>query len=284
MRFGSFLQLRDAREGHEDRGVELARLDVQHAGVVVGDGDPLHAVEADPVGFPEVRVLLEDHPVAAPPFLDREGAGRDRVLGIGFLTHALHPGLGDNRGAGHGEGGKERGRWGLERDDQRAVVGGFRGIDDAVAVGPERAFVVADAQEREGRVRRGDRRAVRELGVAHGEGIGQSVVRDFPALGQARFEHGAGLVDADQHVIDIGEHPEVDVLRRHDRIEGGAVLAAADRQDAGGFGVACGEGQAGGEGQRADADPSVGHGFVSLVGGQIRPLRPAAVCPGRYRE
>ena len=161
------LQLGHPRERHEDRGVELAGLHVQHAGVVVGHRDPLDAVEADPVGFPEVRVLLEDHPIAAAPLLDGEGAGGDRILGVGVLAHRLQPGLGDDRGARHGEGGEEGRRGRLQLDDERAVVGRLGGVDDAVAVAPERALVVADAQEGEGRVLGGDRRAVGELRVAH---------------------------------------------------------------------------------------------------------------------
>ena len=74
MRFGVLLQLRDPRERHEDRSVELARLNLQHARVVVGDDDPLDAVELYPVGFPEVRVLLEHDAVAAAPLFEREGA------------------------------------------------------------------------------------------------------------------------------------------------------------------------------------------------------------------
>ena len=141
------LQFGDARERHEDRGVELAGLHVQHAGVVVGHGDPLDAVEADPVGLPEIRVLLEDDPVAAPPFLDGEGAGGDGVLGIGLLAQRLAalPWRGSRRS---GMASVERnGAVGCLQLDRRAsVVGRLGGVHHLVAVGPERALVVADAQ------------------------------------------------------------------------------------------------------------------------------------------
>ena len=44
--------------------------------------------------------------------------------------------------------------------------------------------------------------------------IGELVVRDRPAFRQARLQLGAGLVDADQHVVHVGKDPEIDVLRR----------------------------------------------------------------------
>ena len=126
----------------------------------------------------------------------------------------------------------------LERDDQGPVVGGLGGVDHLVAVAPERALVVADAQQAEGGVSAVIGEPSENFASRILKRVGQPVVGDLPALGQARLQLGAGLVDADQHVIDVGEHPEVDVLRRLDRVEGGRVLAAADGQHAGGLGDA----------------------------------------------
>ena len=45
-----------------------------------------------------------------------------------------------------------------------------------------------------------------------------------------------GIGNTDQHIVDVGEHPVVDVLRALDRVERGAVFTAADGEDAGGLG------------------------------------------------
>ena len=87
---GVLLEFRHFRERHEDRAVDFAGLQFQHAGVVVNERNPLDAIELHPVGLPEIRVLLEDDAVAAPPFHEAEGAGSHGLFGIGFLARGRH--------------------------------------------------------------------------------------------------------------------------------------------------------------------------------------------------
>ncbi|PAV67252.1 hypothetical protein WR25_19514 [Diploscapter pachys] len=225
-----FLQRVNAGERHEDRRVQFAGLDLEHARVVVGDRDPLHAVQADLVGFPEVGVFLQDHAVAAQPLLDLERAGGHRFLGVGLFADGVHGLFRQDRHVGGGQLREERHRLVLQGHHQGAVI---------------RCFGLVDDLQGERRIAGSQRRAIGELGFANLEGVGQAVVGDFPAFGQARQQLGAAVVDAHQYVVDVGEDPAVAVLRALDRVEGGALLAAADGQHAGGLGHATGQGAGG---------------------------------------
>ncbi|MCY1420554.1 hypothetical protein D9M71_361810 [compost metagenome] len=235
----------DTGEGHEDRRVQFAGLDLEHAGVVVGDGDPLDAIQADLVGLPEVRVLFQDHPVTAQPLLDLEGTGGHRLLGVGVFADRIHGLFRQDRDVGGGQLREERHRLALQGHHQGALVRGVGLVDDLVGVGPQRAGVVADAQQGERRIAGAQWRAIGELGFADLEGVGQAVVGDLPAFGQARDQPGAAVVDPDQHVVDVGEDPAVAVLCALDRVEGGALLTTADGQHAGCQGCAGGQGAGG---------------------------------------
>ena len=117
---GVLLELGQAIERNEQGDVELARLNLEDAGVVVDDLVPLDAVELGQAFLPVVRVALEDHDLVAPPLLEPERAGADRVLGerVALLLDHL---LRQDRGREHRERGEERRRRLGQRDRPRCA-------------------------------------------------------------------------------------------------------------------------------------------------------------------
>ena len=140
--------------------------------------------------------------------------------------------LGQDRGSEHRERGEERRRRLGQRDHHGALVRRVDRLDDLVRVGPGRLRIVAQAGQAEGDVGRRHRAAVRELGRAQMEGVGQPVVRDLPVLGEIGDDPGRVGIRAHQERVHVVEHPDVGVGGAPDRIEGRDADVGADAQHA----------------------------------------------------
>ena len=108
-------------------------------------------------------------------------------LGIGFLADRVDGLFRDDRDARHGERRQERRRLGWLSVTTRVLSSlASADLDHLVGVGPQRALVVADARQREGRVLGGDRRAILELRVAHLERIDEAIAARPPSSRRGR--------------------------------------------------------------------------------------------------
>ena len=236
-----FLQLFHAGERYKDRRVEFVVLHHAHARVVIGHRHPFHAVQAHAAGLPEIRVFLQDHAVALAPLVHGKRAGRHRVFRVGVFAHLGHGFFRQDRHRRRRQLREEGHSRGFQGDHQGLGIAGRGGVDQAERVAPQRGLVVADAQQAERGVGGSDRRAVRELRLAQLEGVGQAILGNVPAFGEARFHLGAQVIHAHQGVVDVGKYPGVAVLRAFDRVESGAVFTAADGEHTGGMGQAGGQ-------------------------------------------
>ena len=225
------LEFGDAVEGNEQSRIQLASLDLEDARVVLRDHVPLDLVHERQPLLPVVGVALKDDDHAAPPLLESEGAGTDRVAAE-ILAAFLHHLLWQDRGREHGDRGEERRRRLPQCDHHRALVRRLDRSDDLVERRLGRQLVVARPLDAELGILRGDGRAVRELGLAQMERVGQAVLRNLPMRGEVRFEVVRMLGRADEVRVEVVHGPDVEVLDRDHRIEGLGIGLPAEAEDA----------------------------------------------------
>ena len=212
------LKLRNAVEGNEESPIQLARLHLEDARVVLRDDVPLDPIDQRQAFLPVVGIALQDDDLAAPPLLEAEGAGADRVAAE-FLAPLLDHCLRQNRSREHGEDRQERRRWLVERKHDRAIV---RRLDRGDVLVERRLgckLVVARALDAELGILCRDRRAVGEHGLAQMERVGQAVLGDLPVRGQIGLDVVGVLGRTDQVRVDVVHGPDVEVLDRERRIE-----------------------------------------------------------------
>jgi hypothetical protein len=93
--------------GHRDHQIEVARAELEHAGVIIADDFEDDAVEIRLALLPVVRVACQHHLDALVPSLQHEGAGPKRVF-AGRIAPLLEIGLGEDARREGGKRGKKR--------------------------------------------------------------------------------------------------------------------------------------------------------------------------------
>ena len=192
--------------GAEACDVRLALLYGGRARRLVVDEAHHDAVEIGQTLAPVVRVLVETHQLAAPPFDELERSGADRLVGVGVgldVALAEHM-LGQHRALVARKCGQHVGRGVGQLEDSGMLVGCLHCRDIAEGADAARMRLLQHVHDRELHVGGRERLAVVKLHFfAQLEGDGLAVGRDFPGLG----ERGLGLeVEAvfEQPVIDLG--------------------------------------------------------------------------------
>ena len=225
------LQLRDRVERRELVHLDLVALELQPAGVLVGDVRPGDRVEVRLPLLPVVRVALEGDRLADDALVPHERPGADRVA-VERLARLPGEVVRDDPVREQRDVGEERRPLVLQVDDDRvrARRGDVldRGVEEAPAL-----RLGAGIVERELDVGRGHRLPVRELdALAELEGVGLAAVRDLVARGEPRLLALAVGGDGVERFHDLLGEPDRLVLEHVRLVERLRIFDAGDRDRA----------------------------------------------------
>ena len=256
---GVAFELHQAGEGQVGSDVDVAALQLDDAGRVVGDNLELDGLGEGLALNAVVGVGLKREVLALLPLGDGIGAGAEDAVVVLVGTDLVEVSLALNAQGEDAEVGQRGGSLFLGVDDDGGVVGALDVVEVLDAHVPAGVLGLDGAGEGPLPVLGGNGGAVgEEQALLHVEGVGLAVFGDFGHVGgQARLDGGAVVGALQQAVEDEVEDEDVLVARAGDGIEVIGVDGAADDDLLGRVGVGdvdATEGGQGAQGSRAEQE------------------------------
>ena len=175
-----------ARRAHHQ--VDVAVLELHQAGGIIRHDGHLDLLSNSLGRVVVIGILFEQHVLVFHPVGNIIRAAGDEVLIVAALAAVLL----DNGAAGHCEIGQEVRRRGLQRHNDRRVVGAFNARDGRQKAREDGFFRVDGTVERIQDILCRNSVAIVEFQpVAQMEGVRQAVLGNVPALGQSALDGGA---------------------------------------------------------------------------------------------
>ena len=236
---GVALDLHEGGEGQVNGDVDIAALQLDLTGGVVGDNAELDVSRGGHAVLAIVGVGSHGHVLAALPLLDHVGAGAQGAVDVAIRADGLEVSLALDAQGKDAQVGERAGSLRLHVHDDGRVVGALDVVEVLHAHVPVGILGLDGAVERELPVLGGDGGAVGEgEAFLDLEGVGEAVVGDVVALGQAQLDVGAVVAGHDKALKDEVEDEDVGVADAGDGVQVVGVLSTADDDR---LGIAVGE-------------------------------------------